>query len=91
MYKTISEIRARNRAAGFHFFDRKTMRYFRSKIYPYVYGGRYFVTRETDPDGKTGYTVRQAGADGRIKPGQYMVHATLDDARTAAKHLARGL
>jgi hypothetical protein len=37
------------------------MRFSKSKIFPYVYYGKesyYFVTRETDPMGKTAYSAR---------------------------------
>jgi hypothetical protein len=64
-YKTISEIKAANKAAGLFFFERKTMRFFESKAFPYVYGGRYFVTYE----GKINhlpYAVRMACDDGDI-------------------------
>jgi hypothetical protein len=46
-------IRAHNEAAGFFFFSRGAMRFFRSRVLPYVYqgpGGVAFVTSE-----KTGF------------------------------------
>ncbi len=46
---TISEIKAANKRAGFYFFERATLRFFRSRIERAVYegpGGVYFVTSE---------------------------------------------
>src|ERR1700689_5396413 len=46
---TIADIKQANRAAGWHFFERATMRFFGSKILPYAYcgpNGVYFVTSE---------------------------------------------
>src|SRR5262245_48465902 len=46
---TITEIKERNKAAGYHFFERSTMRFFNSKIESRVYvgpNGIYFVTSE---------------------------------------------
>ena len=66
VFSTASEIKAASKAAGSHFFDRSTMRFFRSRILPTVYhgpGGCYFVTSEqyigsqyTEP---RKYTVRK--------------------------------
>ena len=62
---TISSIKQLNKANGFHFFDRKTMRFFASKIESHLSYGNdktgYFITSE-----KTGfestervYTIRE--------------------------------
>ncbi|MHB8416296.1 MAG: DUF7447 family protein [Acidiferrobacteraceae bacterium] len=92
MYKTMAQIRARNRAAGFHFFDRDTMAFFKCKVYPYLYGGHSFVTRETDPSGHTGYTLRYADDAGKIhKLGAFMAYRTLESARAMAKRSGYGL
>lgn len=48
MYK-IADIKAINREKGQYFFSRNTMKFFASKVLPYVYegkGGIYFVTSE---------------------------------------------
>jgi hypothetical protein len=73
---TISEIRNRNGAAGQHWFEPATLRFFRSKVLSAVYegpGGIYFVSSEqfVGSDGvaaKRKYTVR------RFHPGD----ATID-------------
>lgn len=46
---TIREIKQANAAAGFHFFDRTTMRFFHSRVEGRTYegpGGIYFITSE---------------------------------------------
>ncbi len=59
---TIAKIRAANHAAGYHFFDRKTMQFFKTKIASTVYqgpGGIYFVTSEQYGDASRIYKVRK--------------------------------
>jgi len=59
---SMSELQAMNRAAGGHFFDRESMRCFRSRVVPQIWagpGGVYFVTSEADSDaGERRFTVR---------------------------------
>lgn len=59
----IHEIKDANRAAGLHFFDAETLKFFHSKVYPTVYqgpGGVYFVTSEyRDSPSDREYAVRQ--------------------------------
>ena len=61
--ETITELKEANRAAGGHFFDRDTMRFFRSRVVPIVYagpGGVYFVTSEQfDDNSARKFTVRK--------------------------------
>lgn len=60
---TITDIKATNADAGWYFFSRNTMRFFRSKIFPTVYqgaGGVYFVTSEQPgPSAPREYRVRE--------------------------------
>lgn len=60
--RTIGELKEANREAGFHFFDRDSMRFFRSRVLPNLYvgcGGIYFVTSEQFSDAsKRSFTVR---------------------------------
>src|SRR5687768_6031203 len=67
-YSTVPEIVAANRAAGGHFFDRDTMRTFRTRIEVPVYGGRYFITSDVlnEDDGPT-YSVRVASDAGHVR------------------------
>lgn len=83
---TISDIKRKNKAAGRHFFDRDTLAFFKSVVYPTVYGNGYFVTRETNPSGQTRYTIRKADASGNIKTiGEFHSYRTLEDAQIAAR------
>lgn len=46
---TIGMIQRKNEAAGQHFFDAASMRFFNSKVLPYTYegeGGVFFITSE---------------------------------------------
>ena len=87
MFKSIDEIRKANEAIGHHFFDDDSMAFFGSKVYPTVYGGRYFVTSEKRPRSSDprGYTIREAQEDGDIVTvGDFQQFATLNAARRAA-------
>lgn len=67
-YRTIADIRAANREAGLHFFDRQTMRFHGTKIESGVHDGRFFVTSEQYGEGSPRrYKVREAMPDGSIK------------------------
>jgi hypothetical protein len=87
---SISELKDLASAAGSHFFDRGSMKFFRSRIVPIIYaglGGVYFVTSEQFDDHSTRrYTVRRydpATADIR------MVGEFNESTREAAMTLAR--
>ena len=99
MFRTISEIREANRAAGGHFFDPDAMRFFRSRIAPGVIGGRYFISSEQfcptmfadGPCHPRRYTIRTVDDAGRIdfETPEHGHFATLAEARAAARALAR--
>lgn len=89
-FRTISAIREANRAAGFHFFDPSSMRFFDSRVLAGVIGGKYFVTSErfTYSDGTAEprrYTVRSIDNAGRIDTvGDFQEWSTPGAARAAA-------
>ena len=60
--RTIGELKEVSREAGGHFFDRGSMKFFRSRVLPNLYvgpGGVYFVTSEQYSDtSRRAYTVR---------------------------------
>ena len=94
-FSTISDIKRANVAAGHHFFDASSLRFFRSEILPTVYGGRYFVTSEqfvgSDGSAETRrYTVRSVSEDGTAidTVGEFQQYATVGQARAAAKAVA---
>lgn len=91
MFKTMSEVRAANRAAGYNWFRKDTMRFWKSKIETGLLKGQYFVSSEDEwaIDGrkpKRIYAVRQAHADGHIET--LISHLTsLESAREYIKDL----
>lgn len=87
--RTLDMIRHANRAAGFHFFDADTLRFFQSRVSDTLYGGRFFVTSECPPFGTRAWTVREAHPDGSIGTvGDFMEHATRAAAHRAARAAA---
>jgi hypothetical protein len=62
MSYTINKIQQEMTADGSHWWDRGTMRFFRTRVSEQVYqgeGGIYFVTSEKGPSGKRRYSVRK--------------------------------
>ncbi len=86
MYKTISEIKAQNKANGYYFFSPDTMRFFNGKTHRGVYGGKYFVTSEqfvslSGVKQPRKYTIRMAHSDGAIDTvDTFQKFSTLDQA-----------
>lgn len=75
-----------------HWFDADTMKFFKTKLPLEAYetdNGRFFITRETDPSGKTAYSVREQDHTGDIKT-VYDFHsfATKASAMAALKEVA---
>ena len=71
-FKTIADVRAANKAIGNNWFDRGTMKWWKSRIESSLIAGRYFITSEDEfaIDGrqpKRIYAVREAQTDGSIK------------------------
>jgi len=98
---TATDIKEANREAGYHFFDRDSMRFFDSKLHG-VYqgeGGVFLITSEqhhtsgrSDP---RRYTVRKfdtatAGVD-RAGSAGFQGHADLASARNEARALAKAI
>jgi len=60
--RNISELKDMAYSAGSHFFDRESMKFFRSRVEPSLYigsGGVFFVTSEQGPSGVRRWTVRK--------------------------------
>jgi hypothetical protein len=94
MFRTMADVREANREAGHHFFDRKTMQFFASRVESVLYAGRYFVTSEAQPMGNNRGprkgTVREVNQLGHVSTvGKFMEYASLVDARERARELAR--
>jgi hypothetical protein len=92
---TIEDIRLANEAAGKHWFDESSMRFFRTRIYEPVYhgtGGVFFVTSEKSPDGERRYSVRQFHPEtGDVDThGEFNSHRGKAAADRASKRAASG-
>lgn len=98
-WRTMADVKRSNKEAGYHFFDRATMRFFDSRVESGLYrgkGGVYFITSEqfhgsvcTLP---RKYTVRKfntASAD-ISTASEYNTLRCIEDARAVARQLARG-
>ena len=84
-YHTIDQIKRANYDAGYHFFERASMRFFNSRILPTVYAGCVFVTSERfylhTP---RLYTIRLCAGDGEIREAsKFPAFATARQARDA--------
>jgi hypothetical protein len=61
-FTTLAEVKAVLKAQGSHFFDRKTMAFFRSRIESGLLHGAYFITSGSDMrDTGRFYNVRSIG------------------------------
>jgi len=88
-YKGIESIMQANRDAGLFFFEKKTMSFFKSKIGTYL-GYGVFITKETDPNGKTACTIRVALADGSVQTfGDFHSFGNARTAGACGKRLVR--
>lgn len=89
-FKTLSEVRAANAAAGHAFFETQAMGFFNSKIESDLYGGALFVTSEREKRKMPPrFTIRRADADGSVSTvGEFQQYTFRDDARDAARRLA---
>lgn len=95
----MAEIKARNSEAGYHFFDKDTLRFFGSRVSETVYGDGYFVTSEQDRsgfgqlgqawNGERRYTIRRAMPNGSIaQASTFGVWRTLRCAKRVAAYFA---
>lgn len=85
----IHEIKEANKASGYHFFDRDTIKFFHSKVFPTVYqgpGGVFFVTSEyRDTPADKEYKVRQFN----VSNASIRTETTYKDKVSAAAHAKR--
>ena len=94
--KTMSDVREAHKACGRFFFSRDTMRHWKSRVESQLYtgpGGQYFVTSEQFEDhGPRKFSVRSVKDSGcTIRTvGDFHTMLHKDDARDAAKKLAKG-
>lgn len=92
-YRTITEIKDANRAAGDDFFARDVLAFLDTKVVTHVLAGHLFVTADRlIPTEAPDFTVHAAHADGSIEtldgPAPYHNWPTLTAARAAARAAA---
>jgi hypothetical protein len=65
---SMAAVKAANRAAGHHWFEPATLRFFGSRVGGTLYGCRYFISSEFTGFDRCarGYTIRQVNDDGTI-------------------------
>lgn len=99
---SLSAIKARNRSAGYHFFDPDTMRFFHSRVsepvYPMPDGSALFITSERNYghslygesyDYGRKYTIRVANPGGDTDTvGEFQQYPSLRSAHAAARRLS---
>lgn len=94
MFKSMSELRAKNKKIGHVFFDHDTMKFWGSKIETALFRGVFFITSEkgfSEKDPRT-FTIRQARPTGEVVTvGNGREYKTLDEAKDAVKAHIRAL
>lgn len=84
VYASMADVIAANKSIGNHWFDRATMRFFKTRIESRLIAGHRFITSECGPDGRRAYTVREACPDGTIDTvGEFQGYGTLAQAKAA--------
>lgn len=91
---TMATLRANNRRAGSHWFDKDTMRFFNTRVGNKLFKGSrcvFFVTSEEGPRGGRKFSVRKTcDRGGRIQTaGDFQAYSTRAQAESAAKRLAK--
>ena len=83
----IDNVIERNKEVGGSFFDKRTVLYFKNKVLPTMYGGKYFISYDLTDEGKR-YTVRVALDSGKIGTvGERHGYASKASAKAAIKDL----
>jgi hypothetical protein len=90
MWSSVDDIRKASLDSGHHWFSPSTMRFFGSRVYSDLVGGRFFISSEMDAQGTSRrYTIREALPCASIETvSGFQEFASLRDARKALKALA---
>lgn len=67
-FKTLTEVKNFHISKGGHWFDRDTMKYFRTKIHTKLIGGKYFIYSNQIPYENRIYKIAEATNEGNIFP-----------------------
>jgi len=93
-FDTVEQIKRRNADAGFFYFSPETMRFFRCRVSPIIFGGRFFITSEQyramsgDMEPRK-YSIRFAYTNGNIEHvSEFQAFRSLAQAKRAAKKAA---
>jgi hypothetical protein len=87
----MADVRAANKVIGHYWFDRSSMKFFKTRIMSRLIGGKYFITRETAPSNQTRFSVRRANDDGSINTvGEFHSYLFREDAKDAINQLIKG-
>jgi hypothetical protein len=91
-FKNMTEVRQCNDLYGYHWFERDTMRFFKSRVGNTVYGGKYFISSEQrEWNTPRRYTVREALETGNIETvSEFMQYATWQGAYDRIQTILRG-
>jgi hypothetical protein len=88
-FKTIADVKSFNNMCGYNFFERGTMKFWKSIVYPNLYGGRFFVTSEQAfADQQRYYTTRCIRDDGAIESLDRRYTTNKQEALARARHHA---
>jgi len=93
LFKSMSDLRDKNKEIGHLFFNHDTMKFWGSKIETALYRGVFFITSEkgVGKEPRT-FTIREAKSTGEIVTvGKGREHKTLDEAKDAVKALIKSL
>ena len=82
MYTTVTEIKEANKEAGYHFFDRKTMKFFKSKIESKVIQGKYLIISNMYDEKTKKYMITEALDTGKVNYITFDHFNSMGEART---------
>lgn len=91
-FRDMHEVIAKNKSAGFHFFDTDTKTFFGSRVLPTLYGGKWFITSEWTNwyRDHRAWTIREAQEDGGIETvGEFLQYGSLADTKRAVKAMVK--
>ena len=82
VFTRLEDVIDANASVGGHWFERGTMKFFKTRIESRLIGGKRFISSECGPDNTRKYTIREAQPDGSIDTvGEFQQFATLAEAK----------
>lgn len=88
----LDEFKALNKAKGYYWFSKDTMRFFKSRVVSFDIVTGYFISSERNGDLPRCYTIRKANFEtGNVESvSEFQAYPTLQRVKTAYKRLLRG-